>query len=162
MKTAFPYWHNRIAPVFDTARQILIVESESGVVIRETRVILPDEDPSGKVLRLVESGSDSLVCGALSRPVFLMAAAYGIKVTPFVAGNLEEIIDSWVAGTLQHDTYAMPGCRMRRTRRSRGTASLGGAPEESEPRDGQVSQCSREEQHAGHPVCHAAPRRRKR
>ena len=124
MKTAFPHWHNRIAPVFDTACQILIVESESGMIAGENRVTLPDDDPVGKVLRLVELEIGSLVCGALSRPVFQMATAYGIKVTPFIAGDLDEIVCSWVAGELKYEAYAMPGCRMRWGRRSRGASLL--------------------------------------
>jgi len=35
MKTAFPCWDNRIAPVFDTARQIYIAELEAGRMVRE-------------------------------------------------------------------------------------------------------------------------------
>ena len=34
MRTAFPYWQSRLAPVFDTARQILAREDVAYVHIR--------------------------------------------------------------------------------------------------------------------------------
>lgn len=151
MITAFPYWQYRIAPVFDTARQLLIVESEAGVIARENRVILSAEDPNEKVLRLVDFEIGSLVCGAISRSVFLKAVSCGIRVIPFIAGDLDEIVRSWVAGKLTHETYAMPGCRMHRARHS-GGPSL---------QNGQEDRCSRDGQQES-PVCHAALRRRER
>jgi hypothetical protein len=42
MKAAFVYWDNRIAPVFDVARKNLIVEAESGHIVRETQDTLPE------------------------------------------------------------------------------------------------------------------------
>ena len=35
MKAAFAVWNNRIAPVFDVAREIRLVETESGRIVRE-------------------------------------------------------------------------------------------------------------------------------
>jgi len=32
-KTAFAYWDDRIAPVFDTARRIHVVEADSGKIV---------------------------------------------------------------------------------------------------------------------------------
>lgn len=152
MKTAFPYWQYRLAPVFDTARQLLIVESEAGVIASENPVILSAEDPNEKVLRLVEFEIGSLVCGAISRSVFHMAIACGIRVIPFVAGDLDEIVRSWVAGKFIHESYAMPGCRMHRARHSAGPSL----------QNGQKDRCSRDGQQEKSPVCHAALRRRKR
>jgi hypothetical protein len=36
MKAAFAYWDHRIAPVFDTARRIHLVEADSGRIVAET------------------------------------------------------------------------------------------------------------------------------
>lgn len=160
MKTAFPYWHNRIAPVFDTACQVLIVESEAGLITGENRLIFQNDDPAGKILRLVEIEIGSLVCGALSRPVFQMATAYGITVTAFIAGDLDEIVRSWVAGKLNHEECAMPGCRMRWGRRVM-DASLPDTGREDPTRRDTLKGRSRDGQHGGHHACRAAIRQRK-
>ncbi len=67
MKTAFAYWDKRIAPVFDTARQIHVVEAESGRIVREALETLESDVLVQKALRLSELGISTLVCGAISR-----------------------------------------------------------------------------------------------
>jgi hypothetical protein len=37
-------------------------------------------------------------------------AAYGVHVIPFVAGDLNEVIQAWLSGGLEDDDFAMPGC----------------------------------------------------
>lgn len=110
MKAAFAAWDNRIAPVFDTARQIHLVEAESGQIVSETQELLADDLPVQKALRLAELGVGTLVCGAISRPLHEMVAAYGIRVIPFVAGDLREIIKAWLSDGFDWDAFAMPGC----------------------------------------------------
>ena len=110
MKTAFAFWDNRIAPVFDTARQVHVVQVESGQIVGETQETLSEDLTVQKTLRLVELGVGTLVCGAISRPIHGLVVAYGIQVVPFVAGDLREVIQAWLSGNLERDTFAMPGC----------------------------------------------------
>jgi len=113
MKTAFAVWDNRIAPVFDVARQIHIVENEAGQIISETKEYFNDNVPIQKALRLAELNVGVLVCGAISRSMQMMLVGYSIQVIPFVAGDLPEIIQAWLNGHLSRDTFAMPGCCRR-------------------------------------------------
>ena len=110
MKAAFAYWDNRIAPVFDTARQIHIVEAVSEQIMSEMQETLSEDLPVQKVLRLVDLGIGTLVCGAISRPMHGLVAAYGIHVVSFVAGDLCEVIRAWLIGNLECDAFTMPGC----------------------------------------------------
>ena len=114
MKTAFAYWENRIAPVFDTAQRIHLVEAESGQIAGEGEEILADDLPVRKALRLAELGVGLLVCGAISRPLHELILGHGIQVIPFVAGDLREVINAWLSGNLSRDAFAMPGCCGRR------------------------------------------------
>jgi predicted Fe-Mo cluster-binding NifX family protein len=113
MKTAFTYWENRIAPVFDTAGQIHLVETEAGEIVRETQATLPEDLPIQQTLRLMALGINTLVCGAISRPMHELIVAYGIQVIPFVAGDLREVIRAWLHDNLKHTSFVMPGCRRR-------------------------------------------------
>lgn len=117
MIVAFAIWGNRIAPVFDVARFIHLVEIEAGCILRETQESLLNEMVAQKALRLAELKVGALVCGAISRPMQAMVAAYGIQVIPFVAGELHEIIQAWLSRDLERDTYTMPGCCRRGRRR---------------------------------------------
>jgi predicted Fe-Mo cluster-binding NifX family protein len=119
-KAAFACWDNRIAPVFDTARKIHLVEVESGRIAAESSEPLRDDLPVQRAFHLAELGVDTLVCGAISKPLHEMIASHGIQVIPFVAGDLVEIILAWRAGALCGDAFTMPGCCGRGGRRFRG------------------------------------------
>ena len=114
MKTAFAYWDNRIAPVFDIARRIHVVETDSGQIVNETEVSLAEDQTVQKAGSLVELGVGTLVCGAISKPLHDMIVAYGIKIIPFVAGDLHKVIEAWLQNDLERDDFAMPGCCRRR------------------------------------------------
>jgi len=117
MKAAFACWQNRIAPVFDVARHVRLVEAANGRIISETDAELPGDSPDEKALHLAGFGVDTLVCGAISRFVQAVIAARGIAVVPFVAGDLRDVMDAWVHEGLDDRAFAMPGCcRWRRGR----------------------------------------------
>jgi predicted Fe-Mo cluster-binding NifX family protein len=124
MKAAFAHWDHRIAPVFDIARRIHVAEAESGRIFAETEEVLEDGMPVRKALRLAELGVGTLVCGAISRPLHEILAAYGVHVIPFVAGDLNEVIQAWLSGGLENDDFAMPGYYGRGRRRRRGIVGI--------------------------------------
>jgi predicted Fe-Mo cluster-binding NifX family protein len=66
--------------------------------------------PIRKALRLAELGVGTLVCGAISSSLHAIVASYGIRVIPFVAGDLGEVIRAWLRGGLKGGSFAMPGC----------------------------------------------------
>jgi predicted Fe-Mo cluster-binding NifX family protein len=119
-KAAFAIWNNRIAPVFDVARHLHLVEAESGRIVRETQDLLADDLPAPKVLHLAERNIDVLVCGAISRPLQEMVTAYGIRVIPFIAGELHEVVQVWLSGGSDWRSFTMPGCQGRGRRRGPG------------------------------------------
>jgi len=116
IKVAFAAWNDRIAPVFDVSEKIRVVEIEDGRVVRETRRVLSGDQPEQKVRALVETGAEVLICGAISRFLYDRITAGGIRVVPFIAGDLAEIIRAWLDGNMRKTAYAMPGCFGRRRR----------------------------------------------
>lgn len=118
-KAAFTIWENRIAPVFDVARHVRLVDAEDGRVIREEQTDLTDESPVQKARRIADLGCGVLVCGAISRPVQEMASAFGVRVIPFMSGDAAEVLQAWLEGRLDEERFVMPGCR-RRARGGRG------------------------------------------
>ena len=118
VKAAFASWNNRIAPVFDVARWIQLVETEGGQIIHQNQASVAGEIPNQKASRLAELEVGILVCGAISRPMQEIIRAYGIEVIPFITGNLQEVIQAWLCGKLSGSAvYTMPGCQKVRGRR---------------------------------------------
>ena len=112
-KTAFSYWNSRIAPVFDIAQRLRVVEIESGRIICETEETLTGDLMVHKVRYLTESGIDTLVCGAISTQFSELMVAYGIRVISFVAGDLGDVIAAWCNGSIDSRSFDMPGCTER-------------------------------------------------
>lgn len=115
MKAAFTIWRGRISPVFDVSRQVLILEIQNGRVMAEEQERLPEGHPALKLDQLVDRGVEALICGAVSGPVADMASAYGIQIIPFVAGDITNVKDAFLAGTLQGEKFYMPGCHRKRS-----------------------------------------------
>jgi predicted Fe-Mo cluster-binding NifX family protein len=112
VKAAFASWNDRIAPVFDVAQWIRIVETDTGYIINQNLASVAGETPSQKASRLAELEVGILVCGAISRPMQTVIKAYGIEVIPFIAGDLQEVIQAWLCGKLfGSNKYIMPGCQ---------------------------------------------------
>jgi predicted Fe-Mo cluster-binding NifX family protein len=127
MKVAFSSWNNRIAPVFDVARQIFLLESHEDRVLSETEETLPPDDLGAKARQLAVLRVNTLVCGAISHTMRDLILSYGIELVPFVAGNLREVIDAWVEGRIHDKVFAMPGCCPEgRGRRGKGAGMRSG------------------------------------
>ena len=116
MRMAIPIWQSRVSPVFDTAGRLLIVDVENGrETYRAERSIAGLSSPE-RVNRLVELDVDVLLCGAVSRPLASMVAASGIRVIPWVTGNADGVLQSYLTGKPFDTRFLMPGCGRRRHR----------------------------------------------
>ena len=88
MKVALTVWENRISPVFDSARMILVVEVESGAVVSRHYEPFGSERSFYRATKLSKLEVNVLICGAISQFYANMIEAYGIQVIPFIAGDV--------------------------------------------------------------------------
>lgn len=117
MKIALAVWQERISPVFDVSRSLLLVQlSQDAREERREMVGLEAVTPSQRVVRLTALGIETLICGAVSAPLAEMILASGIRLIPFVAGASNEVLAAFLHGKLPSPTYAQPGCNGRRQR----------------------------------------------
>lgn len=125
MKAAFTVWDGRIAPVFDVSREALVLTVEDGTAVARTTENIEAPTPSLKIDRLTELGIQTLVCGAITEPLHHELSIRGVKIIGFVAGDLDEVVESLLAGRLPNRVLSMPGCCGRK-RRFRGGRGRGG------------------------------------
>jgi predicted Fe-Mo cluster-binding NifX family protein len=120
MKMAITTWNDRIAPVFDVAGNVYILNVTESAPAGKT-LSLP-QAPFAKIDFLILAGVEMLVCGAISHPLLRSAQGAGLGVVPFVSGSIDEILAAWSAGELEAAARTMPGCGCKqRGRRNRGT-----------------------------------------
>jgi len=124
MRVAIAIWQGRISPVFDVARQLVLVDVEHGVQVNRAQKLLTETSPAARVECLADWGVDVLICGAVSWPLEAMLTNAGIRVMAYICGQADQILEAFVSGQLNVQDSLMPGCRGRR-RRFRGQGGRG-------------------------------------
>ena len=116
MNVDLPTWNERISPVFDTSRRLLIVRIQTDGSETTREVALDEASPARKVNTLKELGADVLICGAVSNPVAGLVEPANIRLIPWVSGGVDEVLAAFRRGELDAPRFRMPGCRRRRGR----------------------------------------------
>lgn len=119
MKVALPIWNSRVSPVFDTAERMLIIDFNGDSVAGSEEYQFHDVFPPLRSRELCDIGVDVLICGAISNPLAGMIQDAGIRLLPWISGEVDEVIDAFRRGELSDSRYFMPGCTRRRRRARR-------------------------------------------
>lgn len=114
MQVVLTVWNGRIAPVLDVARKALLLEVNGGSIIARREEPLSGPGLEQQAQGLMRLKPEALICGAVSRPLFDMLTDAGMRLFPFIAGNVEEVIAAYLAGKLPCPALSMPGCCGRR------------------------------------------------
>lgn len=109
---AISFWMERVSPVFDVAKHLLLLEIEDSAEIARRVETIDETDLVSRAHCLADLGVDVLICGAISRPMRLILETKEIEVIGHICGNIEEIIRGFVKGCLHDEQYLMPGCRI--------------------------------------------------
>lgn len=124
MKIGITVWKNRISPLFDSAQMLLIAEIKNGTITGKHYEPFHLHLPSSKAIQTYNMGVEVVICGAISYFLANMIEAYGIRIIPFVAGDVNHVLDAYLKGNLPTQKFQMPGCGIRRRRRFRSAGSL--------------------------------------
>lgn len=123
MIIAISTYQNRIAPVFDVASRVLVIERIEKGAHPKNQKMYHTQTPEACCELLKHQQVTILLCGAISKEVQEIIERAGILVIPFLSGSVQEIIDAWRYNQEQIPSqYYMPGCtehqcRHQRTRR---------------------------------------------
>jgi predicted Fe-Mo cluster-binding NifX family protein len=110
MKVAVTVWENRISPVFDASRRLLIVEIDNDRVTDRSYLFFDPGRPSNLAKTLAMLDVPVLICGAVSQAPAASISAGGIRLIPFIAGEVDRVLEVYAKGSPLAPTFAMPGC----------------------------------------------------
>ena len=110
MIIALSIWNGRIAPVFDVAMQLLIVDVQERKIVKQKQKRLPSNEILEKAIMLQQLDINLLICGAVSEQVKLCLDMYEINVISFISGDIHKILNSWLSDSFNEADFAMPGC----------------------------------------------------
>jgi len=114
MKVAVTVWENRISPLFDATRTLLIVDIHNRVVTQKKLVPFDCVSPFSRAATLEDLGVSTLICGGVSDFFADLIEARNIHIIPFVAGRVDEVIDAYLRNVLCRKKFRMPGCGGKR------------------------------------------------
>nr|MBC8360102.1 NifB/NifX family molybdenum-iron cluster-binding protein [Candidatus Desulfatibia profunda] len=118
MKVALTVWENRISPVFDTAKMLLLAEIKDKKVISKRHEPFDPELFSRLVNRLTELDITVLICGAISKVPANIIEASRIKLIPFISGKADDVLECYAQGIQIIPAFLMPGCDRKHRRHS--------------------------------------------
>ena len=111
MKLAIPIWNERVSPVFDSAKRLLVVDlADNNTVSQRYEETVPEADLAVRARYVANLGIAVLICGAISRPLETLLAASNVQVIPQVCGPVEDILAAFLAGKVTDQAFLMPGC----------------------------------------------------
>jgi len=116
MKLGIPTWEDRVSPVLDVAKRVLVVDTDGDVEFGRHEVEIDETNLAARVRQIGGLGVRVLICGAVSRPLEEMLGAAGVRVIPHVCGPVEGVLRAFLTGRLSDETFLMPGCCGRRRR----------------------------------------------
>lgn len=120
MKVAVTVWEGRISPVFDASRRLLIAEIEDDRVTDRSYVFFDPGRPGNLAKTLAMLDVPVLICGAVSQAPATSIVDGGITLIPFIAGEVDRVLQLYAKGSPLAPAFAMPGCQ--------GETSNGGNP----------------------------------
>lgn len=117
MKIAIATWNDRVSPVMDSARNLMVVTYEEGREVSREKLVLPQVEICSRVSFIADLGVQVLICGAVSRQYEMLLERSGIQVAAWLRGEVDELIDAIPRGELKQACFILPGCGQQRIRR---------------------------------------------
>ncbi|MDD9304505.1 MAG: dinitrogenase iron-molybdenum cofactor biosynthesis domain-containing protein [Desulfobacter sp.] len=117
MKIAITAWGNRVSPVFDAARTLLIADIKGHTIKSKTYVSFHPDDIQDLAALLSHEQVSTLICGAISTEPSDQIAENHIRLISFVSGNALDILNSFASRYTIDQSHMMPGCSLDYSRR---------------------------------------------
>ncbi len=107
---AFSVNKNRLAPVFDVSKRILVVRVDAKGHCQEHWVDLNPGSPLEPTSPLLQMDIERLFCGAISLHYQSILESHGIQVCAFLGGTVDEILSRVMTGRKGLGCHRLPGC----------------------------------------------------
>lgn len=122
-RIALAIWKERISPLFDASRTLLVVDIDDGRAVNKQEVLLQNSDPVFRARELEKLHIHLLICGAISKALSKAIEAKEIQLIPFTAGDKDSVIASYLDGTFFEDDFRMPGYELKKEETTGGVSS---------------------------------------
>lgn len=109
MRIALSVFENRVSPVFDWSNRLLVIERDGAKEMNRTEHSIAGMSPVARADYLAGMNVNTLVCGGISKVLLDMVEARGIRVIPWIAGDMERVLGAFLEGRILSGHFFMPG-----------------------------------------------------
>ena len=110
MKIAITTWGNRVSPVFDAAKTLLIADINNQSINNKKYETFQPDNIIALAALLNREKVTALVCGAISETYAARLGENRIRMFAFVTGNAMDILDCLAMHNTIKPAFIMPGC----------------------------------------------------
>ncbi|GKT08744.1 hypothetical protein [Desulforhabdus sp. TSK] len=107
---AIPVFRDRVAPVLNWSKRVLIVSDEEPEASRGEELFFPSATGFEILRCLKDKGVHTVICGAISRELLCYAANLGIKILCGVSGPVLDVLRGYRGRQLEEPRFWLPGC----------------------------------------------------
>lgn len=111
---AIPVFRDRVAPVLNWSKRVLIVFDEELEPSRGEDLFFPSATGFEILRCLKDKGVHTVICGAISRELLCYAANLGIRILCGVSGPVLDVLCAYRGRQLEEPRFWLPGCRGQR------------------------------------------------
>ena len=108
-RVAIPVWADRVCTVFDFAQRLLIVDLEGNKEFERKEHALGNVPPLIRASRMLHLNAQVLICGAISGSLASLVINNGITIIPFICGDVNEVLNAYITGSLVDPRFRLPG-----------------------------------------------------
>jgi predicted Fe-Mo cluster-binding NifX family protein len=118
---AITFWNGLVSPLFDAAATALIVGPDNN----RRQIAMNNATLYAKADLLRQHETNVVICGAISATALTVLQERGMRVIPWIRGSIEEVLLAYGNGSLETDSFFMPGCHRKGRCRGRRRVVIG-------------------------------------
>jgi predicted Fe-Mo cluster-binding NifX family protein len=109
-RIAVTVWEQRISPVFDSGRTLLIAEIKNNALVSTSYLTFDFHQPAELLQMLHAEKVKIIICGAISEGSANILLAAGFQLISFITGDVGQVLETFVKGDPLGEDFKMPGC----------------------------------------------------
>lgn len=109
MKVVLTVWENRISPVADSARQLLVLDVVNRTIRDRDTEYFESESVFHRAKKIADLGTEIFICGAISEFFSSLLEGNGIRLISFICGEVEEVLCAYLEDSLHCPEFMMIG-----------------------------------------------------
>jgi predicted Fe-Mo cluster-binding NifX family protein len=104
-----PIFQQRVSPVLDSCRRILVIDIENGAEVDRKEIYLDNLTLGERISILRRLKASAVICGGISETLSRMLSDTPVRLINGVAGSIDEVVCAYLNDEIESPRYFMPG-----------------------------------------------------